>query len=107
MGYALDKLRVLLVDQNTHIRQLLRTILQTVGTGTIDLYKPTFSAMNRWGVRHVDIEVVKWGSFDKSLKVLKPRTKWSHIRRMVKSILRNGASEEARLTAVILSHHRD
>ncbi len=37
MGYALDKLRVLIVDQNAHIRQLLRTILQTVGTGTIDL----------------------------------------------------------------------
>ncbi len=75
-----------------------------VGTGTIDLYKPTFSAMNRWGVRHVDIEVVKWGSFDKSLKVLKPRTKWSHIRRMIKSIHNRGASEKARLTALILSH---
>lgn len=37
MGYALDKLRVLVVDQNAHIRQLLRTILQTVGTGRIDL----------------------------------------------------------------------
>ena len=37
MGYALDKLRVLIVDQNTHIRELLRTILQTVGAGTIDL----------------------------------------------------------------------
>ena len=37
MGYALDKLRVLIVDQNTHIRELMRTILQTVGAGTIDL----------------------------------------------------------------------
>lgn len=37
MGYALDKLRVLIVDQNAHIRELLRTILQSVGTGAIDL----------------------------------------------------------------------
>ena len=31
MGYALDKLRVLIVDQNSHVCELLRTILQTVG----------------------------------------------------------------------------
>ncbi len=37
MGYALDKLRVLIVDQNSHVCELLRTILQTVGAGTIDL----------------------------------------------------------------------
>lgn len=75
-----------------------------VGTGTIDLYKPTFSAMNRWGVRHVDIEVIQWGSFARSLKVLKPRTKWSHVRRMVQSIRKKGATEEARLAAVIMPH---
>ena len=75
-----------------------------VGTGTIDLYKPTFSAMNRWGVRHVDIEVVKWGSFAESLKVLKPRTKWSHIRSMIASIQKKGATEESRLTALLMVH---
>lgn len=37
MGYTLDKLRVLIVDQNVHIRQLLRTILQNLGAGTIDM----------------------------------------------------------------------
>ena len=37
MGYALDKLRVLIVDQNSHVCELLRTILRTVGAGTIDL----------------------------------------------------------------------
>ena len=37
MGYSLDNLRVLVVDQNQHFRQLLRTILQTVGARTIDL----------------------------------------------------------------------
>ena len=37
MGYVLENLRVLIVEPNSHIRDLLRTILQTVGTGTIDL----------------------------------------------------------------------
>ncbi len=77
-----------------------------VGTGTVDLYKPTFSAMNRWGVRHVNIEVVKWGSFAKSLNILKGRTKWSHIRRMVASIHQRGTTESGRLTALLLHHGR-
>jgi 3D (Asp-Asp-Asp) domain-containing protein len=58
-----------------------------VGTKTIDLYKPSHSAMNLWGTRHVTIRVIKWGSFAKSLAILKPRAyKASHVRRMVASI---------------------
>lgn len=58
-----------------------------VGTKTIDLYKPSFSSMNNWGTRHVTIRVLRWGSFAKSLAILKPRAfKASHIRRMVASI---------------------
>ena len=37
MGYTLNNLRVLVVDQNEHCQQLLRTILQTVGVRTIDV----------------------------------------------------------------------
>lgn len=73
-----------------------------VGTGTIDLYKPSFASMNRWGVRHVDVEVVKWGSFDQSLKILNPRRRWSHVRRMVNSINAKGATEEARMASLAL-----
>uniref|UniRef100_UPI003784E9E3 3D domain-containing protein n=1 Tax=Prosthecobacter sp. TaxID=1965333 RepID=UPI003784E9E3 len=58
-----------------------------VGTKTIDLYKPSHSAMNLWGTRRVTIKVIKWGSFAKSLAILKPRAyKASHVRRMVASI---------------------
>ena len=35
MGYNLDRLRVLVVDRNVHIRDLLRTILDSVGAQTI------------------------------------------------------------------------
>ncbi len=57
-----------------------------VGTNTIDLYKPDKATMRAWGVRNVNIRVLKWGSFSKSLSIMKPRTGYSHIRRMVARI---------------------
>lgn len=54
-----------------------------VGTNTIDLYKPSRLEMKRWGVRRVDIDVLEWGSSEKSLKVLAPRAHHSYIRRMI------------------------
>src|SRR5215471_14770649 len=41
-----------------------------IGTGTIDLYKSNRLAMRRWGVRSVDIDIIEWGSKEKSLEVL-------------------------------------
>src|SRR5712664_330440 len=43
-----------------------------VGTETIDLYKLSRLEMRRWGVRHVDIDILQWGSAEESLKVLGP-----------------------------------
>lgn len=57
-----------------------------VGTNTIDLYKPDKATMKAWGVRNVNIRVLKWGSFSKSLSILKPRTAYPHIRAMVSRI---------------------
>jgi len=57
-----------------------------VGTQTIDLYKPSNLEMRRWGVRNVNIEILEWGSDEKSLKVLKERTRNSHVRKMVKNL---------------------
>jgi 3D (Asp-Asp-Asp) domain-containing protein len=56
------------------------------GTNTIDLYKPSRSAMNQWGVRRIHLEIVQWGDVDRSLKILKPRSKYAHVRRMVTQI---------------------
>lgn len=53
-----------------------------VGTDTIDLYKPSRSAMNDWGVRHVNIEVIKWGCFHSSMNLIKDRTRYPHVRKM-------------------------
>lgn len=57
-----------------------------VGTNTIDLYTSSKRAMHRWGVRHVDIEILHWGSDDESLKMLRPRHKVGRVRRMIASL---------------------
>ena len=53
------------------------------GTNTIDLYKPSRAAMNAWGVRRVTIENLQWGDPQRSLAVLRPRSGYRHIRRMI------------------------
>ena len=54
-----------------------------VGTNTIDLYKPTKLEMKRWGARNVDIDILQWGSEQKSLEVLGPRAKHPQVESMV------------------------
>ena len=60
-----------------------------VGTNTIDLYKPSKGEMNKWGAKNVNISVLKWGSFNKSVEIMKPRMKYPHIQQMVKRIERS------------------
>ena len=60
-----------------------------VGTNTIDLYKPTFTAMNEWGARRVPIQIIEWGCFEKSRKVLASRRHVrhaEHVRQMLREI---------------------
>jgi len=57
-----------------------------IGTDTIDLYKPSRLEMKQWGVRHVDIDILQWGSEEQSLKVLAPRCKHSCVQKMVASL---------------------
>jgi hypothetical protein len=56
------------------------------GTNTIDLYKPSRGAMNSWGVRRVTIENLRWGDVDRSLAILRGRSKFKHVRRMISQI---------------------
>ena len=57
-----------------------------IGTDTIDLYKASRLDVKRWGVRHVDIDILQWGSDEQSLKVLAPRCKHHCARQMVAAI---------------------
>ncbi len=58
------------------------------GTGTIDLYKPSHQVMNQWGLRQVEVQVVKWGSMKRSVELLSKRTRHRHCRQMLNNILR-------------------
>lgn len=58
------------------------------GTGTIDLYKPSKPHMNAWGRRNVEIAVVRWGSYERSAKLLSGRLGYSHCRQMHAAIQR-------------------
>ena len=60
-----------------------------VGTDTIDLYKPDNSMMDQWGSRNVGIEVLEWGSFEESKRILEGRQAKpdaDHVRKMLRSI---------------------
>jgi 3D (Asp-Asp-Asp) domain-containing protein len=59
-----------------------------LGTGTIDLYKPTKETMNLWGRRTVELTVVQWGSFTRSTELLSQRTSFDHCRKMLANIIR-------------------
>jgi 3D (Asp-Asp-Asp) domain-containing protein len=57
-----------------------------VGTKTIDIYQTSRKGMRNWGVRHVNIEVIKWGSYIKSKQIIADRTRYPHIRKMLAAI---------------------
>ncbi len=59
-----------------------------VGKNTIDLYVPTRAMMSYWGSRNVTIELLELGSYQNSLKILRPRCRAGYVRRMV-SILQS------------------
>lgn len=66
------------------------------GRNTLDLYMPSRSAMNAWSVRREDIQIVRWGDPDESLRRLVRHQKYRHIRRMVLE-LEGNARAAARL----------
>jgi 3D (Asp-Asp-Asp) domain-containing protein len=58
------------------------------GRNTIDLYCPTRSEMNAWGVQRVTIQILEWGDLKRSYRILKPRREYAHVRRMLDEIRR-------------------
>lgn len=52
----------------------------------IDLYVPNRKAIKNWGKREMDVEVVKWGSYEESKKILSTRLAYRHCREMYNNI---------------------
>lgn len=57
-----------------------------VGKDKVDLFHTSYRDVYRWGVRQVNLEIIEWGCPDKSLEILKPRTRAPHVRRMVQAL---------------------
>ncbi len=74
-----------------------------VGTDTIDLYKPSRLDMKQWGVRHVDLDILQWGSEEQSLKVLTPRCKNHCVRQMVSALEKKRGKTVAQQTTLLRS----
>ena len=75
------------IEGDPHIYEVDDYGSALVGTNTIDLYKPTKSEMKAWGARKVNIEVVRWGSFSRSLAIMRDRERVSgRVRAMVQRI---------------------
>ncbi|MCA1660126.1 MAG: hypothetical protein LC642_06285, partial [Verrucomicrobiaceae bacterium] len=65
------------------------------GRNTIDLYMPTRSAMNAWGAREENIQILQWGDPDNSLRLLQRHQGYRHIQRMVLQLQGNEAAAAA------------
>lgn len=77
------------IEGTPHIYQVDDYGSALVGTNTIDIYQPSKSQMNAWGVKNVNIRVLKWGSFSKSVAIMKERQAYGHVRNMVNRIQRS------------------
>lgn len=67
-----------------------------IGTGTIDLYKTNRFEMNKWGVRNVDIDVIEWGSPERSLEVLASRARNRNVKSMILALSREADERNPR-----------
>lgn len=59
-----------------------------LGTGTVDIYKPTKEIMDLWGTRNVEVTVVQWGSFTRSAELLSKCQGYDHCKKMLANIVR-------------------
>ena len=69
-----------------------------VGKDKVDLFKSSYRDVDRWGVRRVQLEIIEWGSPERSLAVLKPRSRSRHVRAMVEQLeakIRSAAASTA------------
>ena len=58
-----------------------------VGTNTIDIYHPNLRLMRKWATRDAEINVIKWGSWERTANLLRGRTKYSHCAQMYYAVM--------------------
>lgn len=61
-------------------------------TNTVDIFHPTLRGMKDWGLRTIEIDVIQWGSWDRTLALLKGRQGHWHCRDMYANARRHIAT---------------
>ena len=65
------------------------------GTNTIDIFHPTLAGIDNWGLRTIEIDVIQWGSWDRTLALLKGRQHRWHTRQMYAAAVKKVGSGQA------------
>jgi len=60
-----------------------------VGTNTVDIYHPSLSLMNKWGTRHVELNIIQMGDWKRSEHLLSGRRKYAHCAKMYAGVVKN------------------
>ena len=66
-------------------------------TNTIDIYHPSLSLMRKWGTKKAEITIIEYGDYERSLRLLKVRSKYKHCRGMHASLQKRIANGELKL----------
>jgi 3D (Asp-Asp-Asp) domain-containing protein len=69
-----------------------------VGTNTIDIFHPTLSGMRAWATRDAEINVIHWGSWERTVNLLRGRTRHPHCAQMYAGVIRRIARGEVART---------
>lgn len=75
-------------------------------TNTVDIFHPTLRGIKDWGLRTIEIDVIQWGSWDRTMALLKGRQSHWHCRDMYANARRHtqsASSNYAKAKAAALS----
>ena len=99
MGYRLDRLTVLVVDDNQHMRSLVRTILDSLGVSQILEARDGAHALEKMGQTQIDLLIVDWNMepMDGLALTRHLRTSSESPDQFVPVIMLSGHTEKARV----------
>ncbi len=99
MDYRLDRLTVLVVDDNQHMRSLVRTILESLGVSQILEARDGAHALEKMGQTQIDLLIVDWNMepMDGLALTRHLRTSSESPDQFVPVIMLSGHTEKARV----------
>lgn len=85
--YPVDS--ILLIDGVEYTVEDYGSALVGKDVPVVDVYVPSFSRMYAYGAQHHEVQVVKWGDWERSRTILQDRQKYKHCRQMLNNMPAN------------------